>query len=132
MGGKAGQKVAVGVSTVAGYTVTASTFAAAVVAYLSGDRSQDTLVVLALGAFSAVSFGVTQVGRYAQAHAQAGNATNPALAREASTLTAQRLDAAKLLGAVSAQLDDDPDPDPPAGPDPSAALDRLDLTEPKS
>lgn len=63
--------VPVGVSSVAGYSVTIGTFAAAVVAYLNGDHSQNTIVVLALGAFSAVSFAITQVGRYAQAHAQA-------------------------------------------------------------
>lgn len=59
--------VPVGVSSAAGYTVTLATFAAAVVAYLSGDHSQGNLVVIALGIFSAISFLTTQVGRYKQA-----------------------------------------------------------------
>lgn len=60
--------VSVGASTIAGYSVTAAGFAAAIIAYATGARDAQTLGVLTAAAVATVAFLVTQVGRYAQAH----------------------------------------------------------------
>jgi hypothetical protein len=62
-------KVPVGVTSVAGYSVTLASVAGAVVAYLQGDHSADNATVIALGVAAGLSFLSTQIGRYAQAHA---------------------------------------------------------------
>jgi len=62
-------KVPVGVSTVSGYGLTVIAFAAAVVAYLTGDHSQQTVGTIAAGGVAALAFAITQIGRYVQAKA---------------------------------------------------------------
>lgn len=61
-------KVAVGTSTVAGYSVTAVGFVAAIIAYATGDHSAQTLGTLTAAAVALLAFLVTQAGRYVQAH----------------------------------------------------------------
>jgi hypothetical protein len=60
--------VAVGASTIAGYSVTAAGLAAAIIAYATGARDAQTLGVLTASAVAILAFLVTQAGRYAQAH----------------------------------------------------------------
>lgn len=60
-------KVPIGPTTIAGYTVTLTSFVLAIFAYLQGDHSQQTLGVLTAGAAAIVAFAITQIGRYAQA-----------------------------------------------------------------
>lgn len=62
-------KVPVGVTSVAGYTITLAGVVGAVLAFLKGDRSDQTLGVLAAGGTAVLAFLSTQLGRYAQAHA---------------------------------------------------------------
>jgi hypothetical protein len=66
-------KVPVGVTSQVGYGVTATALIAAVVAFVSGDRSEQTLGVLTAAALAAVSLGITQIGRYLQARELARN-----------------------------------------------------------
>lgn len=61
--------VPVGTTSKAGYGVTAFALASAVVAYATGDHSQQTTGVIMAGTVAALSFLVTQAGRYLQAHA---------------------------------------------------------------
>jgi hypothetical protein len=61
-------KVPVGPTTVAGYSVTAVAFAAAVLAYLTGDHSQQTLGTILAGVLAGLAFLSTQAGRFVQAH----------------------------------------------------------------
>jgi hypothetical protein len=69
--------VPVGTTSKAGYGVTAFALASAVIAYATGDHSQQTTGVIVAGAVAALSFLVTQAGRYAQAHALAVNMPTP-------------------------------------------------------
>jgi len=69
--------VPVGPTTVAGYGVTAVGVALALVAFLAGDRSEQTLGVLVAGGVAALAFVVTQVNRYAQARELARRPVNP-------------------------------------------------------
>ena len=62
-------KVPVGVATVAGYGVTVTGFAAAVVAFIMGDRDEQTDGVIVAGAVAGLAFAITQIGRYVQAKA---------------------------------------------------------------
>lgn len=62
--------VSVGVSTVAGYSTSLGAVVLAVLAYLQGDHTQQTVGVIVAGAIAAMSFAITQAGRYLQAHAQ--------------------------------------------------------------
>lgn len=73
-------KVSVGASTVAGYSVSVAAVVAAVLAYVHGDRSEQTLGVITAGVVAVVSFAITQVGRYAQARAliREGHVSYPA------------------------------------------------------
>lgn len=60
-------KVPVGVTSIAGYTLTSGAAIAAILAFIEGDRSEQTLGVVAAVALAAISFLATTVGRYAQA-----------------------------------------------------------------
>lgn len=62
-------KVPIGPTSIAGYSVTALGVAAAIVAFVQGDRSEQTLGVLVSAGIAALAFGITQAGRYVQAHA---------------------------------------------------------------
>lgn len=124
-------KVPVGVSSLAGYSTSVVTLAGAMAAFLTGDRSRDTLVIVLLGGYSAGSFLVTQVGRYVQAHALA---KKPAPAGPYSmgqiygnTTTGSTSSGITFSGnTVNADPEDTPDPNPPVAPDPKAANDDLD------
>lgn len=61
--------IPVGPATKAGYSTAAIAFVLAIVAYLTGDHSQQTVGTLAAGGIGLVSFAGTQAGRYLQAHA---------------------------------------------------------------
>jgi predicted cation transporter len=74
-------KVPVGVTSVAGYTVTLAGVVGAVLAFLKGDRSDQTLGVLASAGLAILAFLSTQLGRYVQAHALVKTA--PVLAEQA-------------------------------------------------
>jgi hypothetical protein len=60
--------VPVGLTTKAGYTVSFLAFVAAIVAFVSGDHSDQTLGTIVAGAIGLVSLAATQLGRYVQAH----------------------------------------------------------------
>lgn len=59
--------VPVGKTTVAGWGTTATAAVLALVAFLSGDHSEQTLGTVVAGTLAVVSFAVTQLGRYWQA-----------------------------------------------------------------
>lgn len=121
-----GSKVPVGVASLAGYSTSAVTLAGAAAAYLTGDRSTDTLIIILLGGYSAVSLVVTQVGRYAQAHAAVkGTPIVPLFPYGTPTpgVTPETPD-----GLPEDDSEFDPDPDPPSGPDDSLADPKLDST----
>ena len=60
-------KVSVGLSTVTGYGVTTAAFVGAVLAYLGGDHSNQTVAIIACGVVGAIAFMVTNIGRQRQA-----------------------------------------------------------------
>lgn len=60
-------KVSVGLATVTGYSVSTVAFVAAVLAYLGGDHSDQTVAIIGCGVVGALAFVVTNIGRYAQA-----------------------------------------------------------------
>ena len=60
-------KVSVGLATVTGYSVSTVAFVAAVLAYLGGDHSDQTVAIIGCGIVGALAFVVTNVGRYWQA-----------------------------------------------------------------
>lgn len=80
-------KVAVGPSTVLGAGVSTSAFVAAVLAFLFGDHSQQTLGTIVGGALSGTVLVVTLAGRYLQAHAALTNAAPGALNEDVPGLT---------------------------------------------
>lgn len=61
--------VAVGLSTKTGYGVSLTAYALAIVAFLQGDRSDQTTGVIVAGTIGTLSLLITQAGRYLQAHA---------------------------------------------------------------
>lgn len=66
-GQQQGGNVSVGPTTVAGWGVSATAFALAVLAFTSGDRSQATLGTIVCGVIGGLAFAVTQFGRMQQA-----------------------------------------------------------------
>lgn len=117
-------KVPIGPSTVAGYSVTVTGVVLAILSYLQGDHSQQTLGVLTAGAVALVSFAITQIGRYVQASRAIGKGavqnltfTQPKVQFGDSTMPA---DLSTGLGHYSKIVygsdaaDDDPDPEPEA------------------
>lgn len=64
-------KVGVGVTSQVGYGVTLAALLAAIVAYIQGDHSIENATTLGLGIVAGISYVITQLGRYAQAHAHA-------------------------------------------------------------
>lgn len=60
-------KVSVGLATVTGYSVSTVAFVAAVLAYLGGDHSDQTVAIIGCGVVGALAFVVTSIGRYVQA-----------------------------------------------------------------
>lgn len=60
-------KVSVGLATVTGYSVSTVAFVGAVLAYLGGDHSDQTVAIIGCGVVGALAFVVTNVGRYLQA-----------------------------------------------------------------
>jgi hypothetical protein len=62
--------VSVGFSTKLGASLTATGVATAIVAFATGDRSEQTLGVIAGAAVAALAFAITAAGRYAQSRAQ--------------------------------------------------------------
>lgn len=60
-------KVSVGLATVTGYSVSTVAFVAAVLAYLGGDHSDQTVAIIGCGIVGALAFVVTNIGRYVQA-----------------------------------------------------------------
>ena len=60
-------KVSVGLATVTGYSVSTVAFVAAVLAYLGGDHSDQTVAIIGCGIVGALAFVVTNIGRYWQA-----------------------------------------------------------------
>lgn len=81
-------KVPIGPTTIAGYSVTLAGALGAVIAFKSGDRSEQTLGTLAAGVFAAIAFVVTQVGRYVQAREIAKGSASALNAAAASAGTA--------------------------------------------
>lgn len=63
------QPIPVGPSTIAGFLSTILAGALAVVAFVAGDHSEQTLGVIVGGALAAISLVTTLLGRYAQARA---------------------------------------------------------------
>jgi hypothetical protein len=59
--------VPVGPQTVAGYTFSLAAFVTAILAFIEGDRSQETLFAVVMGAASLVALVVTNVNRSRQA-----------------------------------------------------------------
>jgi hypothetical protein len=59
--------VPIGPSTIAGYSATTIAFSLAVVAYITGDRSEQTLGTLAAAAAGVIALVVTNIGRFLQA-----------------------------------------------------------------
>ncbi len=62
-------KVQVGLATVTGYSVSTVAFVGAVLAYLGGDHSDQTVAIIGCGIVGALAFLVTNIGRYRQATA---------------------------------------------------------------
>ena len=60
-------KVQVGVATVTGYSVSTVAFVGAVLAYLGGDHSDQTVAIIGCGLVGALAFAITNIGRYWQA-----------------------------------------------------------------
>lgn len=60
--------VPIGVTSVAGWTTALAAFAGAVVAYLTGNHSVQTVTAIELAGIGLISGGITQLGRYFQAH----------------------------------------------------------------
>jgi hypothetical protein len=105
-------KVPVGATTVAGYTATITAAATAVLAYLFADADQATLGTIVAGAVALSSLLVTQIGRYAQAHALAKQA--PALALQASAQAGVHVPDSEPRSLTDDELEEDPDMgDPP-------------------
>lgn len=75
---KDSQKVSVGLATKAGYSLSAAALAAALIAYLTGDRSDQTLGTLTAAGVAVLAFVITQAGRYLQAYALAKPTPPPA------------------------------------------------------
>jgi hypothetical protein len=63
-------RVPVGFTTKLGASVTATGLAAAIVAFVTGDRSEQTVGTLTAAGVAVLAFAITAIGRYAQAHAQ--------------------------------------------------------------
>jgi hypothetical protein len=85
-------KVPVGPTTVAGYSVTAVAFAAAVTAYLTGDHSQQTLGTILAGVLGGLAFLSTQAGRFVQAHHLAKAVASPLITLEPADIDDPALD----------------------------------------
>lgn len=117
-------KVPVGVTSLAGYSTSVVTAAGAVAGWLTGDHSRDNLVVILLGAYSALSLAVTQVGRYLQAKELAKKA--PVVVAPAHPHPLVEAEITPTDSTVGP--DEDLDPEPPEGPNPSAAREVLDRT----
>jgi hypothetical protein len=60
--------VSVGTSTVAGLGTAALAFAGALLAYLTGDHTAQSVTAVELGGIAVLSGGITLLGRFAQAH----------------------------------------------------------------
>lgn len=106
-------KVKLGPTSQIGYGVTLTALAAAVVAYANGDRSVENATVIGLGLVAGVSYVVTAVGRYAQAHAQVKAGAHERIAVVHADADVKRtkiehgiLDAPEMLAA------DFPEPEP--------------------
>ena len=76
-GAQPGPSVPIGPTTVTGYSVSAAGFILALIAFLSGDRSDPTIETIVIGGVAAASFLVTQIGRYVQAREMATAAPAP-------------------------------------------------------
>jgi hypothetical protein len=115
-------KVPVGVTSVAGYSSSLVLFVLAIYSFaFNNDRTDQTLGTLAAGAAAALTFLSTQVGRYVQAKELA---KTPLVIHQPVPVTPNP--------QVELSADDDLDPEPPVGPDPSAAFPSLDEPEGKS
>lgn len=71
--------VPVGLSTNVGLGTSGVAFALAILAFIQGDRSEQTLGVVAAGVVGIVSLGITMGGRMIQARAQINAQANPAV-----------------------------------------------------
>lgn len=103
-------KVPIGPTTIAGYGVTVTSVLLAVLAYLQGDRSDQTLGVIVAGAVALVSFAITQIGRYVQAKALAERA--PLGVTQNFALPAVKFSPAIHVAGPSLEADDDQEPEP--------------------
>lgn len=63
-------KVSWGTTTYLGYGTAATAFVLAVVAFLGGDRDEQTLGVIVSGVIGGLAFGITSLGRYLQANSK--------------------------------------------------------------
>jgi hypothetical protein len=68
--------VPIGPSTVTGYSVTLVAAILAVLAFVQGDHSEQTLGTIVAGAVAGVAFVVTQIGRYLQSRELAKGAAD--------------------------------------------------------
>lgn len=110
-------KVSVGLATVTGYSVSTVAFVAAVLAYLGGDHSDQTVAIIGCGIVGALAFVVTNVGRYWQAKVAIQNP--PAAAPGATPMPVYGSAGPATSGtaaATSIQYAIVPDPDGPGDP----------------
>jgi hypothetical protein len=90
--------VSVGPSTIAGWSSTITGLVLAIIALTTGDHTQQTIGAVVGGTLAVVSFTVTQVGRYAQAHALAKRApAAPQVTSDAPIRQAARIAAAEAV-----------------------------------
>lgn len=115
-------KVSVGLATVTGYSVSTVAFVAAVLAYLGGDHSDQTVAIIGCGVVGALAFVVTNVGRYWQAKvaiqnppAAAPGATPMPVSPYAPDVSAGPATSG-TVPATSIQYELVPDPDGPGDP----------------
>ncbi|HMS60635.1 MAG TPA: hypothetical protein PKD63_00025 [Solirubrobacteraceae bacterium] len=112
-------KVSVGLATVTGYSVSTVAFVAAVLAYLGGDHSDQTVAIIGCGVVGALAFVVTNIGRYWQAKVAIQNP--PAAAPGATALPVYTYsgEPTTASGSVGSNVTYAPpgDPVPPADPD---------------
>ena len=117
-------KVSVGLATVTGYSVSTVAFVAAVLAYLGGDHSDQTVAIIGCGIVGALAFVVTNVGRYWQAKVAIQNP--PAAAPGATPMPVYVSAGPATSGTVPAtsiQYELVPDPDGPGDPLPDDLAD---------
>lgn len=106
--------VPIGPSTVAGYSVTVTGVILAILAYLDGDHSQQTVGMLVAGAIAILSFLVTQAGRYAQAKVLAAKPEAvPAVANLATFIGSGDDAEPELVDRIDQDADDLPTYDNP-------------------